>query len=207
MGIESFEQELKSYFKLRKYDFIDNSSDYKKLDFTLKDIIRDVNNIDAPLRNIYLEVKEKRQKYNTTNWPLICDNDEKHTFIVDELSTRKILAYAPYSGLLIRDYLTHQYYWYSILDLFLMPKLRVNRPIKKHDVLSMKGKLILDYRNSVEADSLDKVFEVIIAHISNRVYTYTEMKECYGKFINEEILEQGIVRKAEHWDIDVTETR
>lgn len=207
MGIDSFEQELKTFFNLNNYEFIDNSSDFKKLDFTLKNVVQDNINDQIVHRNVYLEVKEKRQKYNIENWSIINRIDEVHSFIVDELSTRKILAYAPYSGLLIRDYLTRRYYWYSVLDLFLIPKKRVNRPIQKNNILSKKGKLILDYRSATAIDSLDKAMDVIKEHILTRVYNYTEMKECYGVYHNETIIEQGIIRKPEHWEIDVTQTR
>lgn len=203
----SLEQELKDYFKKHSFEYIDNSSDFKLLDFTLLKFLIDKREDQIVFRKLYLEVKEKRQKYNISNWKTITADNEKHTFIIDELSTRKILAYAPFSGLLVRNNLTEKYYWYSVLDLFLMPKSRANRPIKKYADVHMKGKLILDFRNGVECTFLDEVFVIIKSHIENRSFYYTSMTECYGQYFNEIIPEQGVLRNPVHWDIDVSQTR
>lgn len=195
----SFEQELKDFFSLNNIDYSDNSSSYKLLDFTL-------NNFACPTikrRTLFLEVKEKRQTYNTQSWSEISKDEEPFSFILDDLSSRKILAYAPCSGLLIRDNIDNNYYWFSVLDLYLMPKKRVNRPIKKNNHQQYKGKWIIDLRNAAKSSTLDDIFLEIKKHIDNQDFNYLKKLECYGTFHGENILEQGIVRKANHWDIDV----
>ena len=203
----SLEQELKQYFADNTIEYTDNSSEFKLLDFTLLNFIKEEKNTTKNHRNFYLEVKEKRQNYNTKNWSIISSEEEVHKFIMDELSARKILAYAPFSGLVVRNNITIKYYWFSILDMFLMPKIRVNRPIQKNETISYKGKWIMDFRNGVECVSLEMVFKQIIHHLQNRITNYTNTNECYGTYVNEIIEGQGITRNANHWDIDVKETR
>ncbi len=203
----SFEQEIKNYFHLNNIQFLDNSSEYKLLDFTIKNLICETVNGKEISKNIYLEVKEKRQKYNTDNWGLIDSKDEPFTFIVDELSCRKVLAYAPFSGLLVRNNLNRDYFWFSVLDLFLMPKRRANRQIKKKTDIFLKGKILLDFRNAKQFSSLIQVFSHIHDSLVNRAHLYTELNECYGSYFGENIPIQGIIRNSGHWNTDVNETR
>jgi hypothetical protein len=203
----SFEQEIKEYLKAKGIAYIDNSSEFKLLDFTIPDFVIEKSDGKNVGRKLFLEVKEKRQVYNISNWPLIQLVDEPFTFIVDELSCRKALAYAPFSGLLIRDNMTGFYYWYSVLDLFLMPKKRVNRPIQKNATKTLKGKIILDFRNAVKSDNLEEIIMKLKESITNRHHLYTEVNECYGTYHDEIITTQGITREEKHWDTDVSETR
>ncbi len=207
MPENSFEQELKAYFKNHNYAYVDNSAEFKLLDFTLLDFITEVRENAKVNRKFYLEVKEKRQVYNTKNWDIIRPEEEVHMFIMDELSARKILAYAPFSGLLVRNNLTSMYHWFSIMDMYLMPKIRVDRPIQKHDTISYKGKWIMDLRNSKAFTNLALAFDEIRGHVLNREHLYTGVNECYGRYVNEQIHKQGIVRNPGHWDTDVAETR
>ena len=203
----SFEQEIKQYLKLNNIVYIDNSSEYKLLDFTIPNFITESKGDVNVSKSLFLEVKEKRQKYNLSNWSMIHEADEVHTFIVDELSCRKILAYSPFSGLLVRDNLHHGYYWFSILDLFLMPKKRANRQIQKNSENHLKGKLFLDFRNANKATDLDLSFSQIRQAIKDRLKLYTEKNECHGDYYGEAIPVQGITRTSNHWDTDVNETR
>jgi hypothetical protein len=203
----SFEQEVKDFFRSNNLHFIDNSTAYKLLDFTVTNLIcEDVNGVNTP-KKLYLEVKEKRQQYNTDNWDMINVEDEPLTFIVDELSCRKILGYAPFSGLLIRNNLNGSYYWFSVLDLFLMPKKRANRQIQKNRDTHLKGKILLDLRSGKQFTSLTDVFGCIQESLRKRAHDYVELTACYGAYFGENIPIQGIIRNAGHWDTDVTETR
>lgn len=194
----SLEQEYKRFLKSKSINYNDNCSSYKLLDFTL---INFCNN-----KNFYVDVKEKRQVINTKNWPLVSDEEEKFTFIVDDLAARKIFAYAPYSGLIIRDNITATYYWYSVIDLGLMPKIRVNRAIEK-TCLQYKGKWIIDFRNAISTNSLENLSEIIQQYAEGIVHTCTEFIPCYGNYYNEKLSIQGEIRKPGHWETDVKETR
>jgi hypothetical protein len=79
----SFEQEVKAYLDQNDIGYNDGSSSYKHVDFTI------LLNGASPF---YLEVKEKRQKYNLANWPHF--TLEERLFIVDDLTVRKCLANA-----------------------------------------------------------------------------------------------------------------
>lgn len=193
----SFEQELKIYFKNNKINFNDNSSSLKLMDFTI------ISNFSKPF---YIDAKEKRQKINLKNWDVVTEEDEQYSFIIDDLAARKALAYAPRSGLIVRDNLTNTYFWFSILDLFLMPKKRVNRRIEKN-ISALKGKWIIDFRNATNGKSIDEIYQVILNEEKDILKKYTEILECYGNYYGEEIIIQGETRKPGHWDIDVNETR
>ncbi len=140
--MDSFEQEYKAFLKSHLINHIDNCNSYKLLDFTLLNFS---NN-----KNLHLDVKEKRQKINIKNWPSLKNIDEQYAFIIDDLAIRKIFAYAPHAGLIVRDNMTKNYYWFSVIDLGMMPKTRVNRPIEKAS-LQHKGKWIVDLRNAKRA--------------------------------------------------------
>jgi len=196
--MQSLEQEFKTFLKSRNVKFTDNCESYKLLDFTL-------NNFSNG-KDFHIDVKEKRQKINTKNWPTITETDEEHTFIIDELAARKIIAYAPHAGLIIRDNIYERFYWFSILDLALMPKYRLNRSIQK-STLQQKGKWVIDLRNAAKSKSLSDVFVSIEKYCTDIVTLCTEYLPCYGTYHAENIAQGGATRKPGHWDVDVKETR
>ena len=196
MTMPSFEQEIKQYFKQRRIGFDDHSGSYKRLDFGFGDA--------RAKRYFSFDVKEKRQRYAMRNWPT--DIPEEHLFIIDDLAARKILAYAPNSGLVVRDNIRRKYVFFSVVDLFLMPKQRVNRKIQKH-MQAFKGKWLTDLRSGQVRDTLDQVFSAIKAYLERRADIFVNVLECYGEYAGEEISEGGIVRRPEHWEVDVAETR
>ncbi len=194
--MQSFEQEIKAFLKKNNLEYKDNSSSFKRLDFSVK--------LDEQWQ-FHFDAKEKRQHYNISNWQLHKDQ-EQHTFIMDDLAARKILAYAPYSGMVIRDNLLGGYYFYSVLDLFLMPKTRVNRPIHKEQE-GLKGKWIIDFRNGHKCNSMDEVLALFRRFIEKREDIFINILECFGHYQGENIGQRGEVRKPEYWNIDVKETR
>jgi hypothetical protein len=192
----SFEQEIKAYLKAQHLEYKDNSSSFKRLDFS---VVLDAN------WTFYFDAKEKRQQYNLQNWNLAAEQEE-HTFILDDLAARKILAYAPWSGMVVRDNLRGGYFFYSVLDLFLMPKTRTNRPIHK-EVKAFKGKWVIDLRNGVRCASMTEVFAVIRKYIAHREEFFLTQPDCFGDYMGEGIGLSGEVRKPAYWEIDVKETR
>ena len=194
--MQSFEQEIKAFFKIHDLAYKDNSNSYKRLDFT---VLLDEKWV------FHFDVKEKRQHYNHKNWQLT-PQSEPHAFIMDDLAARKILAFAPYSGMVVRDNLLGGYYFFSVVDLLLMPKTRVNRPIFK-EKKTLKGKWIIDLRNGLKCNSLEQVYQLFKKYIDKREDLFIHIHDCYGNYVGEDIGELGEVRKSEYWDIDVKETR
>lgn len=178
--------------------FEDHSASFKMPDFRLLKYCEG--------RDLFIDVKEKRQKINLKNWDLVSGEKEAFTFIIDDLAARKMLAYAPFSGLVVRDNLCKSYYWFSILDLFLMPKVRINRPLEKH-TKTVKGKWLIDFRNGKKAESLEDIFKEIDSYLDHRLESYTQVLACFGDYVDESIVTQGEVRKPAHWEIDVKATR
>ncbi|HEX9974184.1 MAG TPA: hypothetical protein VGD14_19095 [bacterium] len=193
----SLESEFKLYFKQHQIPYEDHSSSLKKLDFSFGD----------PKAKTYFcfDVKEKRQHYTKQNWQQV-DIPEQYLFILDDLSARKILAYAPNSGLVIRDNVHQKYYFFTVVDLYLMPKKRVNRVIKKQ-VETQKGKWLIDLRNGRTCTNLLEIFEAIESYLKDRENIFLHTLDCYGKYFGEEIGQGGIPRKPAHWEVDVKETR
>jgi len=194
----SFEQEVKQHLDKTKSDYTNNCNSHKLLDFTLQKFMNE--------KAFCLDVKEKRQKINTSNWPSVAADAEQHKFIVDDLAVRKTLAYSPYSGILVRDNLYSKYYWFSVIDLSLMPKIRINRPIEKNS-LQYKGKWIIDFRNAKGSNSLENIMETIKDYANTVIDICTDLLPCYGEYVNENIGIEGEIRKPGHWDIDVKQTR
>ncbi|MEZ4527924.1 MAG: hypothetical protein R2941_18570 [Desulfobacterales bacterium] len=192
----SFEQELRQFFSAKQILFHDRSDSFRYPDFSIPDPAKDT-------KRFYFDAKEKRQRYNMRHWQT--DIPEEHFFIIDDLSARKILAFAPRSGILIRNNISEKYHLFTVLDLFLMPKKRVNRPIHKNRQ-TYKGKWLTDLRNSRESDSLEGIFASVHAYLTHLEQIFLNTIECYGNY-REDIGEQGIVRRPGHWDTDVKATR
>jgi hypothetical protein len=74
------------------------------------------------------------------------------------------LASSPRSGILVRDNFRERYFFFSIVDLSLMPRKRVNRPINKNQP-GVKGKWLINLHNGKEAQSLDKAISSIHQYI------------------------------------------
>jgi hypothetical protein len=189
--MKSLEQEIKSYLKNHQLSFSDNTGSFKLLDYSISGLQQ---------KKVHLDAKEKRQDINFNNWP-ITKEEEPYKFIIDDLAVRKVFAYAPYSGVVIRNNLTENHYWFSAIDLAIMPKQRVNRQISGG---TFKGKWIIDLRNGFEG-TLQEVFSTIsktdIKHVC------TEYLPCYGQYIGEDVGSGGQLRTQEHRHIDVSSTR
>jgi hypothetical protein len=192
----SFEREIKDYFTRNDMNFSDNSSSYHKLDFTI------IDKDSQP--DFHLDVKEKRKKYNPTNRPKFAP--ESDLFILDDLAVRKCLGNAPNSGILIRDNFIERYFFFSIVDLALMPRKRVNRPINKNQP-DIKGKWLINLCNGKAALSLDKAISYIREYQQNLESVLFKTLACFGNYVDEDIGTGGIVRNPSHWDTDVLSTR
>jgi hypothetical protein len=180
-----------SYLRRNQIKFHDNRQSPNQADFILR----------VSGHNFHLEVKEKRQRINTSNWPKV-DIPEEHLFIIDELTARRLLIQSPYAGVLVRDNLAEIYVYFDIIALWLIPKTRVNRVLNERG--QAKGKWMIDLRNG------DQVYSVQGG--LGRIYRYVqessmivEMTECYGEF--EDVPTGGELRTREHRQKDYAATR
>jgi hypothetical protein len=194
----SFEQEFRQFLHNEKIAFTDNCHTLSRLDFTLPAFY---NN-----RSFHIDVKEKRQKISIRNWPSVLPGNEPFTFILDDLAARKTVAHAPYAGVLVRDNLFKGYYWYSVFDLALMPKRRVNRAIEKSSLL-WKGKWIIDFRNAQGSLTLADAFGAIRRYAASVSQIATAFLPCFGTYEGETVGKEGATRQRGHWQTDVGETR
>lgn len=192
---DSIEQELRQLLIRAEIRFVDKTTSYTELDFTL---------LFEGKAAFYLEVKEKRQIYNLKNWPSFAP--EVDLFILDDLTVRKCIGYAPRSGILVRDNLQKRYHFFSVIDLALMPRLRLNRTTQRN-VQELKGKWLINLRNSTTTDTLHKAIVAIEDYVDELPLILDEQHSCYGRYIGEEIGTGGITRNPEHWETDVRETR
>ncbi len=195
--MESLENEIRRYFRQHEIPYDDNTRSFKKLDFGFGDP-------DAR-RHFAFDVKEKRQHYSLRNWPAV-EMEEEHLFILDDLAARKVLAFAPNAGLVVRDNVRRKYFFFSVVDLYLMPKMRVNRKIRR-TVEGLKGKWLIDLRNGLEVPDVAGVFRAIKSFLESRKRIFFEQHACYGEYVGEKVGEGGVLRIPQHWDTDVSGTR
>ena len=172
--------------------FDDNSGSPRLLDFTL--YYGDVA--------VYVEVKEKRQPTKMGNWPSV-SIPKQHVFILDELTARKMLLDAQHSCLILRDNTTGRYVFFSALELWTMPKLRVNRRVSDS---TLKGKWMLDMRNGAVSDSLVGAYTAMIRYLKRRDRLFFAA-QCVRQFVGEVIEEGGEYRSDALHAYDYSVTR
>jgi hypothetical protein len=195
MTMPSLEQEVKQCLSDNGVSFLDRSDSFKDPDFTIL-----LNG--SPY--FHLEVKEKRQKYNMKNWPRYIE--EPDLFILDDLTVRKCLAYSPKSGIVIRDNLRELYSFFSVVDLALMPRRRLNHRIEL-TIPAWKGKWLINLNHGLNAGTIEEIFSGIRQYVETSDRILFETIECYGQYEGEEIARGGITRKPADWDTDVEATR
>lgn len=193
--MKSLEQEIKDVLSKNGVQYHDNSDSFKEPDFTI--IVK-----DEPY--FYLEAKEKRQHYNPKHWD--CEIAEEDLFILDDLSVRKSLAYAPKSGFVIRDNPRGLYFFFSVVDLTLMPRKRINRRIERN-VSTWKGKWLIDLRHGQQADSVEASFSQVRSFVERSEEILFKEIACYGEYQDEGIQHGGITRESKHWSNDREATR
>ncbi len=194
------EQEIAGYFREQGIPFHQHVADdqrFVRLDFGFGDL--------KTRRYFSFDVKEKRQRYQLRHWPET-GIPEEHLCILDDLAARKVLAFAPNSGLIVRDNVRGHYFLFTVVDLFLMPRQRVNRPIAR-DVPGLKGKWLIDLRNGHVGTTLAEIFDAINAFLDARPAIFKTELACLGSYLGESVGTGGITRRPEHWTQDVEETR
>lgn len=168
--MSSFKQEITAYLKIHDLLFKDNLSSYKRLDFTFS----------LQQTKFHLIALEKMAAYQSVNWN-IPPESEPDAYLLEDLIARKILAYAPYSGLAVKVHPTDSYYFFSVADLFLMPKKRQDRPAFDHKKF-IKGEWMIDLKNGKKCASMNDLFLAFEEYILQKEQLFVEQTACYGTY-------------------------
>lgn len=172
----------------------DNSTSYTELDFHMK--IGDVS--------FALELKEKKQKYNLMSWEGV-HIPEEHFMLIDELSVRKIVLSGAHAGLLIRDSVRGRLFFFSMIDLVLMPHIkRFNRTVKLGEREGIKGKWAIDLRHGQECSDFGAVIDAIRAY-QRITPALKEISSCLNVYHGENIAQGGTTRNLDYLNQDVAE--
>jgi hypothetical protein len=190
----SLEQEIKNLLKHHRVNYDEACDSFDEPDFCIHSEQRG---------DFHLDAKEKIQEIRLANWPET-GVPQEHLFILDDLAARKMLKYSPHTGLVVRDNLRRLYFFFDVVNLFLMPRVRVDRRIGE-DVF--KGKWLVDLRNGVQCASLLEVFEQIAHYYDSQDDIFKGILACYGSYVGEEIGKGGIPRTSGHWIKDRQATR
>lgn len=192
----SLEQEIRALLEKHGVNFDEGCDSFDALDFCMHSEQRG---------GFYFDAKEKRQEIQMANWP-DAGIPQEHLFILDDLAARKVLKFAPDSGVIVRDNMRRLYFFFDVVNLFLMPRLRVNRPIEWNNP-AIKGKWMIDLRNGVQCASLMEVFERIAVFHDAQDEIFHKFLACYGDYQGEVIQEGGSKRQPQHWIKDRQATR
>lgn len=185
-----FEHDVKAYLSASGEHFADYTASHTSPDFHLT------------RRNIYVEVKEKCQKFSMRNWKE-APMPQEHLFIIDDLAVRKLLLHAPGSFSIIRDSSISppMYYVYSIVDFLCMPKRRCRRTITK-SITAVKGKWLVDLRDAAIFESLNDAMTYILHYPDKHKSIFETHLDCWGNYRSERIGKGGVTRTTKYWGED-----
>lgn len=155
-------------------ELLDSTDSFEEIDFEL----------GCRGRRLFLEVKQKKQRYRD-GWVSAGAVEEENLFILDELAARKLILRAPRAYLLVNDLPSGSYSVLGGLELFTMPKSRVNRSIDG-GVATFKGKWLIDLRNGFLSSSIEEA----LAYLKRRSSSeddYWKALACHGRYENETV--------------------
>jgi hypothetical protein len=134
-----------------------------------------------------LELKEKRQPYRP-RWAELARVPESELLVLDEVSARKLLARAPRAFLLFHDMTQPErpYVLFTVVDLFCMPKVRIQRAIALHDP-RLKAKWLLDRRHGQAFAELNAAFAAMATYLDRRMMDDLRRVEPHGPFVGETV--------------------
>lgn len=171
----SFEREVRRALRQDgEFELLDSTDSFDEIDFEL----------GCRGRRIFLEVKEKKQKYREL-WSEAAAIPQSQLFIIDELAARKLILRAPRAYVLVHDLTTERYLVFGALELLTMPKARVDRSIDG-GTATFKGKWLLDIRHAEPSNDLGEV----LAYIKRRSSSEDELWKslaCYGRYESETV--------------------
>lgn len=195
--MNSFESIMKALLDLRKYKYVDHSNSYTKMDFSIS------------MKNgqtVALEVKEKRQPIKMANWPVPDRIEDHNVFILDDLTARKMLLESPNSALAVQDRVLGRYFVADVLDVWSMPRTRVNRKIADG---KLKGKWILDLRNFIQVEDYTLILDYFeeITEKETLSGRFEKSPDVYGSYFGETVGSGGVSRSEYHRNTDYFSTR
>lgn len=115
-----------------------------------------VNDLDLWLPGLFIELKEKKQKY-TDRWLLLPEVPESEIFIMDELTVRRALAHYPGVLFLIRDVPSGRLKHVPLWELVVVERARVNR--------AGKGKWVIDMRHFRDVETPVAAHELAVREL------------------------------------------
>ncbi len=175
----AFEEEVKAGLNALGWQLEDHTADHEHPDLSFFRTVR------GKTVRAALELKEKRQPLRD-RWVGLAGVPESELLVLDEVSARKLLARAPRAFLLFND-LTRAdqpYVLFTIIDLFCMPKVRVQRSINLND-RRMKAKWLLDRRHGQAFVNLNGVFAALATYLDRQMMDDLRRLEPHGPFIGE----------------------
>ena len=106
----------------------------------------------------------------------------------------------------MRDSARSRYFFFSVIDLAMMPRERVNRAIDNRKK-TLKGKWLININDGLLADNLEDAFEHIRTYLRTLDEILFERLECHGQYAGESVVLAGVTRQPRHWKSDVRDTR
>ena len=190
--MQSFEKEMKQFLDKLNLPYEDNREANNMPDFSIW--IAD--------KIFRLEVKEKRRRTKLGNWPAV-RTPEEFLFLIDELTARRVLCYAPAAGVILRDNNHRRYVFVHVVNLWTQPRVRVNRKVSD---THMKGKWMLDMRNNVVTKSLDVAMRAV-CEFAEKLDAIASVPGCLGHYVDEQIPIGGEYRTKAMKEYDYQVTR
>lgn len=177
-----FEQAVKAGLDALGWTYEDNTTAHERPDITF------VRQVRGQAVRAALELKEKRQPFRP-RWAELAGLPETELLVLDEVSARKLLARAPRALLLFHDITRPElpYVLYTIIDLFCLPKVRVQREIALQD-RRMKAKWLLDRRHGRVFAHLNAAFAAIATYLDRTMLDDLRRVEPHGPFLGEQVL-------------------
>lgn len=157
-----------------EFELLDATDSYDEVDFEL----------GCRGRRVFLEVKQKKQKYRD-GWVTAAGIEDEHLFILDELAARKIVLRAPRAYMLVNDAIAGSHTVFGALELITVPKSRVNRSIDG-GVATFKGKWLIDLRNGERWPSVSEAL-AFVKRRSSSEDDYWKTLACHGRYEGESI--------------------
>jgi hypothetical protein len=176
-----FEQAVMAALDGMGWHYQDNTSAFEHPDLYLLSKVR-----GKQLRTA-LELKDKRQPYRA-RWADLAGLPENELLVVDEVSLRKLLAHAPRAMLLFWDRTRpdRPYVLYTIIDLFCIPKTRIQRHIRLN-ADRLKAKWLLDARHGFSFSDLNHVFAAVGNYLAKDLRGDLLALEAHGPFSGEDV--------------------
>ena len=177
----AFEEEVKAGLGALGWQLEDHTVDHDHPDLGF------LRQVRGKTVRAVLELKEKRQPLRG-RWVELAGVPEPELLVLDEVSARKLLARAPRAFLLFHDLTRPEapFVLFTIIDLFCVPKVRVQRSINLASP-RMKGKWLLDRRHGRAFGNLNSVFAALATYLDRGMMDDLRRLEPHGPYTGETV--------------------